>query len=98
MDQRPFVRLPAPRVVERLVLPTDLARFYSENEGIGRESDPDRSVRLCRLNEVVQLGWCDVHVLRGYEIPEWELFAAYRIGISPLFDEIVYVLSAPSCR
>ena len=97
MDQKPFVRLTAPRIVEQLGLPIDLAQFYSENEGVGRESSPDRFVRLCRLNEVARIGWRDVHVLGAYEIPEWELFAAYRIGMSPFFDEIVYVLNAPVC-
>ncbi|MFL5338668.1 MAG: hypothetical protein ACJ8F7_00755 [Gemmataceae bacterium] len=97
MDQKPFIRLPAPRVVEQLGLPTDLAQFYSENEGVGRESDADRIVRLCRLNEVARIGWRDVHNVGPDDLPGWEQFAAYRIGIGLYFDEVVYVLNAPVC-
>lgn len=97
MDQKPFVRLTVPRIVEHLGLPTELAQFYSENEGVGRESSPDRFVRLCRLKEVERIGWRDLHIFGADDFPGWEQFAAYRIGMSPFFDEIVYVLNAPVC-
>ena len=95
MDHKPIVRLAAPRNVEQLGMPTDLAQFYSENDGAGLEIDTDRVVRLCSLNEVARIGWRNVNVPDDY--PGWEQFAAYRIGISPFLDEIVYVLSAPVC-
>ncbi|MFL5339920.1 MAG: hypothetical protein ACJ8F7_07205 [Gemmataceae bacterium] len=97
MDQKPFVRLTAPRIVEQLGLPTDLAQFYSENEGVGGESSADRIVRLCRLNEVARIVWREVHIFGVDDFPGWEQFAAYRVGISLFLDEIVYVLNAPVC-
>lgn len=97
LDPKPFVRLAPPRMVEQIGLPSDLARFYAENEGVGLESSPDRFVRLCRLDEVTRMAWRDVHVFGEDELPGWERFAAYRIGISPFFDEIMYVLNAPVC-
>jgi hypothetical protein len=78
-------------------LPADLVAFYAENEGVGLESPPDRLVRLCRLDEIRRIGWSDLHILGADQCPGWEHFAAYRIGMSSCFDEIVYVLDAPSC-
>lgn len=95
MDHKPIVRLTVPRNVEQLGLPTDLARFYSENDGAGLEIDTDRVVRLCRLNEVARIGRRNVNI--PDDSPGWEQFAAYRIGISPFLDDIVYVLTAPVC-
>lgn len=95
MDAKPFVRLAASRIVEGL--PPDLAAFYAENEGVGLESSPERMVRLCRLNEVTRIGWRDLHLFGDDDFPEWDQFAAYRIGVSAFFDEIMYVLDAPSC-
>jgi hypothetical protein len=97
VDPKPFVRLTSPRVVERPGLPKDLVVFYAENEGVGLKSNPDRVVRLCRLDEVSRIGWRDLHILGTDEYPGWERFAAYRIGVGPYFDEIVYVLDAPAC-
>jgi hypothetical protein len=54
-------------------------------------------VRICLLNEVVRIGWRDLHILGTDECPGWEQFVAYRIGISSFFDEIVYVIEAPVC-
>jgi hypothetical protein len=98
MDPKPFVSLTAPRMVEQFGLPSDLARFYAANEGVGLESSPDRSVRLCRLDEVARIAWRHVHIFGADELPGWERFAAFRVGISPFFDEIVYVLNAPVCQ
>lgn len=97
LDPKPFVRLKAPRRVEQPGLPSDLARFYAENEGVGLESSTDRFVRLCRLEEVARIAWQDVNIFGAEELPGWERFEAYRIGISPFFDEIVYVINAPVC-
>lgn len=97
MDQNPSVRFTSQRSVEGLGLPKDLAQFYAENEGVGLESSPDRLVRLCRLDEVARIGWSDLHIFGADTCPGWEQFAAYRIGVSSFFDEILYVLDAPSC-
>ena len=98
MDSRPFFRLPSSRVVNRPELPSDLAAFYSDYEGVSLGSDPrDRNVRLCTLDEATLIGWKDVHILGQEEVPGWRDFAAIRIGISSYFDEILYVLGAPIC-
>ena len=98
MDSRPFIRLPSSRVVSRPELPSDLAAFYSDYEGVSCGSDPrDRNVRLCTLDEAILIGWKDVHILGQDEVPGWRGFAAIRIGISSYFDEILYVLDAPIC-
>ena len=100
MDPKPFIRLTAQRVVDRPELPPDLARFYAKNEGVGLESSPKRVVRLCRLNEVALIGWPNLHILGADDEDDeqgWEEFTAFRIGVSSFFDEIVYVLDAPSC-
>jgi hypothetical protein len=96
MDPKPFIRLAEPRVVNRPELPPDLAEFYTWHEGIGLESPPDRTVRLCRLDEVACVGWKEL-VLVG-DVPEgWEPFAAFRVGMGRFFEELLYVLEAPSC-
>jgi hypothetical protein len=98
LDQNPSTKLATARDVEVFGLPDDLSRFYAEHEGVGLESSPDRPVRLCRLEEVEKVGWSDLHVIGEYEChPGWEDFAAYRIGVSSFFDEIVYVINAPCC-
>jgi hypothetical protein len=97
MDPKPFVHLTAERTVEQLRLPPDLARFYAESEGVGLGSSQERVVRLCRLDEIARIGWRDLHIFGARKCPGWEGFAAYRIGVSPFFDEILYVLDAPSC-
>jgi len=98
MDQKPFVQISAPREVNRPELPPDLAEFYTQHEGIGLESPSDRTVRLCKLDEVVRYGWKDLHAIFGDDIPEgWEGFAAFLIGMGMYFEDIVYVLDAPSC-
>lgn len=96
MDLKPFVRLVASRTVSRPELPPDLAEFYAWHEGVGLEGGPDRTVRLCRLDEVARIGWKDL--LLVCDVPEgWERLAAFRIGMGMFFEEIVYVLDAPSC-
>src|SRR5262245_22307286 len=98
MDPKPFVQLGAIREVNRPELPSDLAEFYARHEGIGLESSPDRTVRLCRLDEVARIGWKDLQLVTANEVPEgWEGFAAFGIGMGRFFEEIVYVLNAPSC-
>jgi hypothetical protein len=98
MDPKPFEKLAAERAVEPLRLPSELANFYAKNEGVGLGSSLDRIVRLCRLDEVARIGWRDLHIFGANKHPlGWEGFAAYRIGVSPFFDEIVYVLDAPIC-
>ncbi len=84
-------------MVDRSDLPPDLAGFYCQNEGVGRESSPERMVRLCLLEEVKLIQWHDLHVIGADPAPGWEKFSAWRIGISSFFDEIVYVINAPSC-
>jgi len=98
MDLKPFVQLAAPRTVHQPELPPDLAEFYARHEGVGLESRWDRTVRLCRLDEVVRIGWKNLHTAFADEIPKaWEGFAAFRIGMGTFFEEIVYVLNAISC-
>lgn len=97
MDSKPFERLSVPRNVEHYGLPSDLAAFYAENEGVGLESNPERVVRLCRLDEVARIEWRDLHIFGADECVGWKSFSAYRIGVSSFFDEIVYVLAAPVC-
>lgn len=95
----PFVPLSTPRSTDNTGLPDDLAEFYRHSEGIGLEAHPDNLIRLCTLEEVERIGWSDLHVIGGSEPEEgWEQFSGYRIGTSSFFDEIVYVLDAPSCR
>lgn len=97
-DQKPFVPLPAPRVVDRSDLPLDLIAFYAQNEGVGLATDCDRSVRLCRLDEIRAInGWQDLR--RPSDCPpRWEQFRAVYFGISQFCgDMILYVLNAPSC-
>jgi len=97
MDTKPFVRLAEPRVVNCPWLPPDLAEFYSQHEGVGLESSLDRSVRLCRLEEVAHIRWKDLFTTSD-DIPEgWKGFTALRIGVGIFGDEILYVLNAPSC-
>ena len=78
-------------------MPPDLLNFYMANEGVGLGSSPDRSVRICRLNEVVRIGWRQLHLLGCEPCEQWDNFAAFRIGSSSFGDEIVYVLKAPVC-
>jgi hypothetical protein len=96
MDPMPFVRLARPRVADRPGLPAVLAEFYARHEGVGRDCDPDRSVRLHRLDEVDRVGWGGLGLV-GDTPAGWEGFAALRIGFGVSFEEVVYVLSAPSC-
>lgn len=96
MNQMPFVRLPKPRPLDRSDLPLDLAQFYSQHEGVGRECDPDRSVRMHILREVVRTDWAGLEL--AADVAEgWEEFAAFHIGFGIYFEEIVYVLAAPVC-
>lgn len=98
MPSKPFVELASPRVVGRPELPPDLAEFYAQYEGVGLESDPDRTVRLCQLMEVTRIGWMDLHIVAPGDVPEgWEGFAAIRMGMGMFFEELVYVIDAPSC-
>src|SRR5262249_14324423 len=94
----PFIRLNARRALGRPDLPSDLAEFYAEHEGAGLSNDWDCNVRTCRLDEVSRISWRDLHILGDENCPEgWERFAGFRIGLSSFFDEVVYVLAAPSC-
>ena len=97
MDPKPYIGLLTPRTIHRSDLPPDLAEFYCHNEGVGLESPPERMVRLCLLEEVKLIQWHDLHVIGADPAPGWEKFSAWRIGISSFFDEIVYVINAPSC-
>lgn len=97
MDPTPFVTLPRDRALNRPDLPAELRAFYERNEGVGLESSPDRTVRICRADEVKLFGWQDVHIFGGDDWPGWETFSALLIGAGPFFDEIFYVLRAPSC-
>jgi hypothetical protein len=98
MDPKPFAKLAARRVVNRPELPPDLVEFYAEHEGIGLESNSDRVVRLCKLDEVARVMWKDLTCAFDDYVPEgWERFAAFQIGMGMFFEDIVYVLDAPSC-
>jgi hypothetical protein len=98
MTRKPFAKLAVPRAVQRSDLPIDLATFFANYEGIGLESDgdPECVVWLCRLDEVVRVGWTELGVIA--DVPEgWDRFTALRVGIGRFFEKIVYVLDAPSC-
>lgn len=90
MDPKPFKRC---ALRNTSALPEDLSAFYSQHEGVGLESSPDRMIRLCRLAEVRQVSWEDLQAMES-EAP-WQTFAAIRIGMSSFFDEILYVLECP---
>lgn len=92
----PFYRLNQARTLEGQ-LPEELAWFYRHHEGIGLESHPDHLIRICKLHEVQRIKWKDLHVIGGQEMPGWENFTAYRIGVSSYFDEIVFVVDSPAC-
>lgn len=64
---------------------------------MGLESTPECSVRLCRLEEVQRVTVVDLRHFCGDD-SAWANFAGYQIGISPFFDRVVYVLSAPVCQ
>jgi hypothetical protein len=97
VGQKPYVRLATPRTVDRPELSPDLAEFYARHEGVGLEADwKERPVRLCKFAEVTRVGWEGLNQVG--DVPEgWERFAALRVGMGMYFEEIVYVLDAPSC-
>ena len=100
MAERPFVDLEVERDLSDLDLPGSLVEFFRKFEGVGEETDPERfHIRLCKLDESVEIGWEDLHVIGG-DPPEgsWSDFRGFRIGISDSFDEIVYVLNCPCCK
>jgi hypothetical protein len=97
MDPTPFILLKKSRIINTDWMPPDLREFYATRDGVGLESTPDRLVRLCKLSEVARIGWADLHIFGGDEPPRgWQDFSAIRLGVSSFFDEIVWVLSAPS--
>lgn len=99
IDQKPFLELKEPRSVDCKDLPADLRKFYSRYEGCGRESSPERLVRLCKLSEVKPITWKDLHIFGADPPPDgWETFSGYRLGISVYFDDIIYVQSTPVCK
>ena len=94
--RRPFDTLARRRQI-RKPLPSDLADFDAEFEGIGLEQPAEfEGVRLCRLNEVKRVSYADILVLER-DLPAWEQFEGFRVGISPYADDVVYVRSAPVC-
>lgn len=97
MDPKPFIKLPADRKVNRSDLPADLVHFYTSNEGRGLESSPERTIRLCLLEEVQRVGWKDLRTFGSEMFERWQDFQGMRVGISSFFDEILYVQKAPSC-
>jgi hypothetical protein len=99
MYPKPFDQLAVPREVVRCGLPPDLADFYAHNEGVGLEAELTYPVRFCKLDEVARIGWRDLDIIGADEVPEgWEDFDGLRIGKGVFFEEIVYVLKAPSCQ
>lgn len=78
-------------------LPRDLTEFYSRNEGIGLESNPDRIVRLCMHEEVVRMTWPDIPIFGAEDCPGWEDFEGFLIGVSAYHDYIYLVQQAPCC-
>jgi hypothetical protein len=98
-DRQPFFELSQPRAIDIDGFPEDLRRFYSQHEGYGLESSPEPIVRICKLSEVKPMTWKDLHIFgKDHPPPGWENFAAYRLGMSSFFDDIMYVRSAPSCK
>jgi hypothetical protein len=93
---KPFFQLQSPREVNRPQLPQELVQFYSANEAVEFECD-EGSIDLVPLREVKRIGWSDLHVVAN--CPEgWEHFDAFRIGGGCHFEDIVYVINAPSCQ
>lgn len=95
---RPFVLLDDPRRVARPDLPLDLAAFYTSHEGVGLDADIEYPVRMGRLDEVIRVGYGDLHTFGPEPFPGWEAFSGFRLGYSQFLDEIVYVESAPCCQ
>jgi hypothetical protein len=92
-----YVDLAVPRSIGRTELPKEVAEFYMRHEGIGIESDPDRVIRLCRLDELARVSWEDLHLFGGSPPPHegWASFDGFRLGYSDTLDELLYVLKAP---
>ncbi len=96
MSEKPFVPLATLRAINRPELPSDLREFYLHHEGVGLESD--LAVRLARLDEVRRVSWTDVaNGVIGPVPVGWEQFVALLIGRDGYFDDVVYILNAPSC-
>jgi hypothetical protein len=91
-----FFELVPRRVVNQPGWPADLSDFFASFEGCGLEREPTVGIRLCRLDEVLAVAYKDISVLSD-AAPNWGTFTSYRIGISPFFDDIVYVTSSPVC-
>jgi hypothetical protein len=96
MGFKPYHTLTHSRDVENV--PLMLQRFYAANDGVGIDSSADRSIRLCKLQEIARVQWSDLHIV-GKHPPEsgWEAFSGYRIAVSNFLDEIILVLNAPVC-
>lgn len=91
----PYHQLNRRRTVNRDDLPADFREWYSRHEGCGLEADPDRSVRLCRLSEAQVIGWGDIRMNGGNDLPRSDPsydFRAVRVGVGSFFDDIVYIL------
>jgi hypothetical protein len=94
----PFMPLECRRVITAEWLPADLRDFYAAFEGVGRESEADRPLRLCRLDELSPVAMHDLHLFDGFPLDGgWDTFRGVRIGNGIFFDEIVYVTHAPVC-
>ena len=96
MALKPFIDLKVSRAVTIAWLPEVLRNFYRTHEGL---TNVDQGIRMCRLNEVAEIRWKDLHIFGTYP-PNggWASFRGIRLGASAYFDEIFYVLEAPVAR
>lgn len=56
-----------------------------------------RFVSFCRLDQVIPVRWCDLHIFGRHAVVGWESFSGHRIGTSICFEEIILVESSPVC-
>lgn len=97
MGPKPFLRLAVSRDVNRHELPSDLARFYADNEAIAFEGSDYGSIYLRPLREVKRVGWAGLGLL--WDAPAgWGTFDACLFGFGCHFERIVYVVDAPCCQ
>lgn len=93
---KPFVRLAAPRVVDRPDWPRDLVQFYSENEAVWIDDAENWSIELYPLHDVKRVDWAGLELV-GNTPEGWERFDALLIGKGCHFEQIVSVIRAPCC-
>ena len=95
MDPKPFRTRKVRRSLAGSELPEDLKAFYARHEGVGLDR-PVRAIRFCPLRDVQPVRWKDLHVVGWRDKCPWRSFSAIRLGMSSLFDELLYILKCPA--